>query len=754
MPRKGSKRRKTRTHQSDRIAIASISPPTSRNGDRARALAHQSHSSSSQVKAGTAGTSAAGSDGHGPKVPKSFVVKAGVVGNSVAALSHDLRKVLEPNTASRLRERKSNRLRDYVSMSGPLGVTHLLVFSQSSSSGTPLASTSAASSAKENAAAENDRIEQSLVQGTTTLNLRLIRLPRGPTLSFKVLRYSLASDILRMARRPRAIGREFAQAPLALKRPRLFPPQLILSGFGGPDKQLQLMTTVFQNLFPPIHVQSMPLSSARRVVLLSYNATTRTIDFRHYVISVRPIGISKPIRRIIAGSSLNKITVSSNKRPLGLSDSEEEEHPSDADDGQDKTRSGVGKGKGVLDLSKAQDIADYILRHEGMGFVGTSDSEMSDQSDVGSQSGGENSEEDEKKGKVRLPGEYIGRGNRGKGVRGEKRAVRLVELGPRMELGLFKIEEGVGEGEVMFHEMVHKSVTEAAQLAKVHAARRKLAAERRAQQQANVEAKKAAKKAEKESKNGGVKFSEDTKEGEDGDEDDDEEDDDEDAIDSDIEFDYEKEHGLPAPSDEELLGSDTEDEEDEVEGEEQALDSDAEDSFSDQEESFVDPNGQDSEMDEDEDEEDDEEEEEEDDDDSDTDPIPISQVDFIDHPPPLAKLTKRSNAPSSSATSFKQKGFKKIDRGPAPAAVGIAKPRGPTKKELKRTAELDKKNGGTGKRARYEDDHGGEDEGPRFGAGRGRGGRGGGGGRGRGESRGRGGRGGGRGASRGSSRGR
>ncbi|SCV67113.1 BQ2448_5759 [Microbotryum intermedium] len=704
MPRKGSKRRKTRTH---------VKP----------------------------GTSAAGSDGYGPKIPKSFVVKSGIVGNSVAALTHDLRKVLEPNTASRLRERKSNRLRDYVSMSGPLGVTHLLVFSQPSSSTTLLPSTSAAFTSKKDAAAENDRIEQSLVQGTTTLNLRLIRLPRGPTLSFKVLRYSLASDILRMARRPRAIGREFAQAPL-----------LILSGFGGPDKQLQLMTTVFQNLFPPIHVQSMPLSSARRVVLLSYNATTRTIDFRHYVISVRPIGISKPIRRIIAGSSLNKITSSSNKRPLGLSDSEDEEQQSDADDGQEKTGSAVGKGKGVLDLSRAQDIADYILRHDGMGFVGTSDSEMSDQSELGSQSGGENSEEDEKKGKVRLPGEYVGRGNRGKGVRGEKRAVRLVELGPRMELGLFKIEEGVGEGEVIFHEMVHKSVTEVAELAKVHAARRKLAAERRAQQQANVEAKKAAKKAEKESKNGVVKFSEDTKEGEDG-EGDDDDDDDEHAIDSDIEFDYEKEHGLPEPSDEELLGSDTDDGNDEEEGDEEALDSDAEDSFSDQEESFVDPNGQDSKFDEDE-EDNEDEEGEADDDDSDTDPVPISHVDFIDHPPPLAKLTKRSNAPSSSATSFKQKGFKKVDRGPAAAAVGIAKPRGPTKKELKRTAELNKKNGGTAKRARYEDDRGAEDEGPRFGAGRGRGGRRGGGGRGRGESRGRGGRGGGRGASRGSSWGR
>ena len=54
----------------------------------------------------------------------------------------------------------------------------------------------------------------------TTVNLRLIRLPRGPTLSFKVLRYSLASDVLRMARRPRSIGREFAEGPLVRSAPR------------------------------------------------------------------------------------------------------------------------------------------------------------------------------------------------------------------------------------------------------------------------------------------------------------------------------------------------------------------------------------------------------------------------------------------------------------------------------------------------------------------------------------------------------
>lgn len=96
-------------------------------------------------------------------------------------------------------------------MSGPLGVTHLLVFSQPPNADITAAPKLHKSGRQEN---EEERADRSLVEGTTTLNLRLIRLPRGPTLSFKVLRYSLAADVLRMARRPRSIGREFAEGPL------------------------------------------------------------------------------------------------------------------------------------------------------------------------------------------------------------------------------------------------------------------------------------------------------------------------------------------------------------------------------------------------------------------------------------------------------------------------------------------------------------------------------------------------------------
>lgn len=40
-----------------------------------------------------------------PGAPKSFVVKQGHVGHSIASLARDMRKVMEPNTATRLKVR-------------------------------------------------------------------------------------------------------------------------------------------------------------------------------------------------------------------------------------------------------------------------------------------------------------------------------------------------------------------------------------------------------------------------------------------------------------------------------------------------------------------------------------------------------------------------------------------------------------------------------------------------------------------------
>lgn len=43
----------------------------------------------------------------------------------------------------------------------------------------------------------------------------------------------------------------------------------------------------------------MKLSDCRRVVLFSYNKETKKIEFRHYLITVAPVGIAKSVKRII-----------------------------------------------------------------------------------------------------------------------------------------------------------------------------------------------------------------------------------------------------------------------------------------------------------------------------------------------------------------------------------------------------------------------------------------------------------------------
>merc|ERR1712000_8536 len=48
----------------------------------------------------------------------------------------------------------------------------------------------------------------------------------------------------------------------------------------------------------------------------------------------------------------------------------------------------------------------------------------------------------------------------------ERRAVKLVELGPRMRLRLTKVEEGLCSGKVMWHEYIHKNKEEIKELEK------------------------------------------------------------------------------------------------------------------------------------------------------------------------------------------------------------------------------------------------------------------------------------------------
>jgi hypothetical protein len=189
--------------------------------------------------------------------------------------------------------------------------------------------------------------------------------------------------------------------------------QLVLASFPVPSPttppHLPLLMKSFQTLFPPLSPQTLTLSSARRVVLISYNPDRGTVDFRHYVITVKPYGVSKRVRRILEGAAAKK--------------------------------SASSTSTGFLDLGNEKDVADFLLR--GKGEPGPDGGYESAASSTESVAGDEGDA-------VNLADDYVGRNNK----KGQRRAVRLDEIGPRMELRLVKIAEGVPgkEGSVIYHE--------------------------------------------------------------------------------------------------------------------------------------------------------------------------------------------------------------------------------------------------------------------------------------------------------------
>ncbi|OUC44529.1 brix domain protein [Trichinella nativa] len=162
------------------------------------------------------------------KAPHSFIFHRGRVGSYVRRLIGDLRKTFSPFSAAKLKVgncfgcaysascgclllqvRKSNSLKDFVSIAGPLSVSHMLIFTRSES----------------------------------FLNMRLIRLPRGPTLMFRVLEYTLAKDVVSALRKS-----------VHSKWQPNFSPLLIFNGFENDNNAVKLTHTMFQTMLPSLNV--------------------------------------------------------------------------------------------------------------------------------------------------------------------------------------------------------------------------------------------------------------------------------------------------------------------------------------------------------------------------------------------------------------------------------------------------------------------------------------------------------------------
>lgn len=187
-------------------------------------------------------------------VPHSFIFHRGRIGKNVGQLVMDMRRVMQPYTAESLKVRKKNVLKDFATVAGPLGVTHFAIFTKTSSS----------------------------------VNLRLARIPKGPTLHFTVSKYALVKDIVSSLKRHRMHEQQFTHHPL-----------LVLNNFGVEGMHVKLMATMFQNMFPSINVHKVNVNNIKRCVLLNYDPASEEIEFRHFSIKVVPVGMSKGVKKLM-----------------------------------------------------------------------------------------------------------------------------------------------------------------------------------------------------------------------------------------------------------------------------------------------------------------------------------------------------------------------------------------------------------------------------------------------------------------------
>jgi ribosome biogenesis protein SSF1/2 len=330
----------------------------------------------------------------------------------VVELVDDFRKVMLPFTALHFKEDAKNRkmtLGTYAKeLAMPMGVSHILAFSQNEE----------------------------------RLNLRLARVPEGPTMSFRVNQFSLGKHVRAIQRRP------YTSPGI-----HQHPPIVVTNNFGDATAapHVKLMRITFQNMFPAINVAAVKLSECRRVVMFNLlekegedGEVDHIVEVRHYAIKATPVGVDRKVRRII------------------------------------ETK--------IPNLNKLNDIAEYITGTTASGETAAAASTASGMAS--------DSEPEDETSHVVLPQKYSGRGN----AKQQKSALKLVELGPRLSLKLVKVERGLGGGDVMYHAHVTKTQEEVRALKARKEKEAMLKIQRRAEQDQNVEKKRKIKEEKNERK--------------------------------------------------------------------------------------------------------------------------------------------------------------------------------------------------------------------------------------------------------------
>jgi ribosome biogenesis protein SSF1/2 len=286
--------------------------------------------------------------------PVVLVARRGSVGSLLKRLVQELRIVLYPNSPLHFRETSHAPLKDLLSLSKTSQVDNLLF----------------------------------LTSTTASSYMKAIKLPKGPTLTFKIDQFSLSHDVRTALKKHVRLQPDFKAPPL-----------LVMRGVS------ELPALLFKSMFSSMELDSIKLKRCRRVVLI--DCKDDVYRFRHYIIKSRPGGISPALKKL----SRNQIP----------------------------------------NLNRFNSVNEWM---EDQGNA--SESEYED---------------------AEVPNES------------SSVSLRLVELGPRINMKLHKIEEGICAGNVMFHAVIKKSKKKAKEDGMRIKERQRIKEERRRVQDENVKKK-------------------------------------------------------------------------------------------------------------------------------------------------------------------------------------------------------------------------------------------------------------------------
>ena len=284
----------------------------------------------------------------------------------------------------------------------------------------------------------------------------LAPLPAGPTVSFRIKSFSTSVDVRR------ASGTVFSD-----KQGYLHPAVVLFSDFDvktaptlaadgiTPAKGLsseellnlnrarELAEVTLKHSFPPFNVATTKLSACKRVVLFDMDPVTGLIQFRHYGVVTNEEGLSGAVTKLNKGQLLN--------------------------------------------MADYEDVADAVAAIEAMTKPVTGGVVVHDDASGRTAGSGGGGATHEKGGEREQSGASV-----------RRKRVKLVEIGPRMSLELYKVEDGLCDGAVRYHRDVHFTAAELVQRRRREQEQAALRTRRRKEQEKNVEQIVARKKAERE----------------------------------------------------------------------------------------------------------------------------------------------------------------------------------------------------------------------------------------------------------------